>query len=113
MPNRPSLPVCSGRVAPKLCAGPMGRRHRALNGLKTDLGGDGSFDLDFRSIPGHGNYPECRTQASSFLPDKGRFRGEAPRLIREPQEQATRRGAFSFSPSAEASFGNSRLRRLA
>ena len=59
MPKRSSLTEYSGRVDPKLCAGLMDRWHRALNGLETDLGGDGSFDLDFHTIPWHGKDPEA------------------------------------------------------
>ena len=58
MPKRSSLAEYSGRVDPKLCAGLMDRWHRALNALETDLGGDGSFDLDFHTIPWHGKDPE-------------------------------------------------------
>ena len=58
MPKRSSLTEYSGRVDPKLCAGLMDRWHRALNTLETDLGGDGSFDLDFHTIPWHGKDPE-------------------------------------------------------
>ena len=58
MPKRWSLTEYSGRVDPKLCAGLMDRWHRALNALETDLGGDGSFDLDFHTIPWHGKDPE-------------------------------------------------------
>lgn len=58
MPKRSSLTEYSGRVDPKLCAGLMDRWHRALNALETDLGGDGSFDLDFHTIPWHGKDPE-------------------------------------------------------
>ena len=59
MPKRSSLTEYSGRVDPKLCTGLMDRWHRALNGLETDLGGDGSFDLDFHTIPWHGKDPEA------------------------------------------------------
>ncbi len=59
MPNRSTLTEYSGRIDPKLCAGLMDRWHRALNGLGTDLGGDGSFDLDFHTIPWHGRDPEA------------------------------------------------------
>ena len=59
MPKRSSLTEYSGRVDPKLSAGLMDRWHRALNGLETDLGGDGSFDLDFHTIPWHGKDPEA------------------------------------------------------
>ena len=41
--------------SPRLCAGLMDRWHRALQGLDIDLGGDGSFDLDFHTIPYHGD----------------------------------------------------------
>ena len=58
MPKRSSLTEYSGRVDPKLCAGLMDRWHRALNAIETDLGGDGSFDLDFHTIPWHGKDPE-------------------------------------------------------
>lgn len=59
MPKRSTLTEYSGRVDPKLCAGLMDRWHRALDGLGTDLGGDGSFDLDFHTIPWHGKDPEA------------------------------------------------------
>ena len=59
MPRRSSLTGYSGRVDPKLCNGLMDRWHRALNGLECDLGGDGSFDLDFHTIPWHGKDPEA------------------------------------------------------
>lgn len=100
-------------VAPKLCAGLMDHRHLAPNGLMTDLGSDRSFGMDLRTIPGHGNDPERRTQASSFLPDTGCFGGETLCLPRNPQEQAVRRDAFAFSPSAASGFGNSGLSRFA
>lgn len=58
MPKRSSLTEYSGRVDPKRCAGLMDRWHRALNALETDLGGDGSFDLDFHTIPWHGKAPQ-------------------------------------------------------
>ena len=59
MPKRSSLTEYSGRVDPKHCIGLMDRWHRALNGLKIDLGGDGSFDLDFHTIPWHGKDTEA------------------------------------------------------
>ena len=59
LPKRSSLAEYSGRVDPKRCAGLMDRWHRALHGLGVDLGGDGSFDLDFHTIPWHGKDPEA------------------------------------------------------
>ena len=59
MPKRSTLTEYSGRVDPKLCTGLMDRWHRALDGLEADLGGDGSFDLDFHTIPWHGKDPEA------------------------------------------------------
>ncbi len=55
MPKRASLSEYSSRVDPRLCAGLMERWHRASRGLDIDLGGDGSFDLDFHTIPYHGD----------------------------------------------------------
>ena len=51
MPKRASLTEYSSRVDPRLCAGLMERWHRATRCLDVDLGGDGSFDLDFHTIP--------------------------------------------------------------
>ncbi len=55
VPKRATLTEYSCRVDPRLCAGLMDRWHRALQGLDIDLGGDGSFDLDFHTIPYHGD----------------------------------------------------------
>ena len=54
-PKRASLTEYSCRVDPRLCAGLMDRWHRAVRSLDIDLGGDGSFDLDFHTIPYHGD----------------------------------------------------------
>ena len=55
VPKRASLTEYSCRVDPRLCAGLMDRWHGAVRGLDVDLGGDGSFDLDFHTIPYHGD----------------------------------------------------------
>ena len=80
MPKRSSLTEHSGRVDPKLCAGLMDRWHQALNGLGTDLGGDGSFDLDFHTIPPARQGP-------------GGAGGKALRLQAEPQAEGLARDA--------------------
>ena len=76
MPKRASLSEYSSRVDPRLCAGLMERWHRATRGLDIDLGGDGSFDLDFHTIPYHGDAAlierhhvskRSRTQKGSIL----------------------------------------------
>ena len=59
MPKRATLTEYSGRVDPKLSAALMDRWQQALNTLNIDLGGDGSFDLDFHTIPWHGKDPEA------------------------------------------------------
>ncbi len=51
MPERSSLTEYSSRVDPRLCESLMRRWHHAVAGLGVDLGGDGSFDLDFHTIP--------------------------------------------------------------
>ena len=56
MPKRSSPAEYSSRVDPRLCAGLMDRWHHASRGLGVDLGGDGSFDLDFHTIPYHGDH---------------------------------------------------------
>ena len=54
-PKRASLTEYSCRVDPRLCARLMDRWHEAVRSLDVDLGGDGSFDLDFHTIPYHGD----------------------------------------------------------
>lgn len=77
MPKRSSLTEYSGRVDPKLCAGPMDRWRRALNALETDLGGDGSFDLDFQANPWHGKDPETPTTEAQYIQAKPQAEGHS------------------------------------
>ena len=57
VPKRSTLTEYSCRVDPRLCPGLMDRWHAALHGLdgKVCLGGGHSFDLDFHTIPCHGD----------------------------------------------------------
>ena len=55
MPKRSTLTEYSSRVDPGLCPGLMDRWHAALQGLEPRLGGGVSFDLDFHTIPYHGD----------------------------------------------------------
>ena len=55
VPKRASLSEYSGRVDPRNCPGLMQRWHAAVRGLGVDLGGGRSFDLDFHTIPHHGD----------------------------------------------------------
>ena len=55
MPKRASLTEYSSRVDPRRCSGLMDRWHTAVRSLDPDLGEDGSFDLDFHTIPYHGD----------------------------------------------------------
>ena len=83
MPKRSSLTEYSGRVDPKLCAGLMDRWHRALNGLEEDLGGDGSFDLDFHTIPWHGKDPEAPVERHYVSKRSRRQKGVLAFLARD------------------------------
>ncbi len=83
MPKRSSLTEHSGRVDPKLCTGLMDRWHRALNGLETDLGGDGSFDLDFHAIPWHGRDPEAPVERHCVSKRSRRQKGVLAFLARD------------------------------
>ena len=82
MPKRSSLTEYSGRVE-KLCAGLMDRWHRALNGLETDLDGDGSFDLDFHTIPWHGKDPEAPVERHCVSKRSRRQKGILAFLARD------------------------------
>ena len=55
IPKRATLSEYSCRVDPRLGPGLMDRWHAAVHGLGVDLGGHGSFDLDFHTIPYHGD----------------------------------------------------------
>ena len=55
VPKRSTLTEYSCRVDPRLCAGLMDRWHQGVQNLELDLGSDGSFDLDFHTIPYHGD----------------------------------------------------------
>ena len=57
MPKRSWLTEYSGRVDPRHCPELMDRWHAALNGFDPEvcLGGGHSFDLDFHTIPYHGD----------------------------------------------------------
>ncbi len=83
MPKRSTLTEYSGRVDPKLCAGLMDRWHRALNGLGIDLGGDGSFDLDFHTIPWHGKDPEAPVEKHYVSKRSRRQKGVLAFLVRD------------------------------
>ena len=83
MPKRSSLTEYAGRVDPKLCAGLMDRWHRALHGLAADLGGDGSFDLDFHTIPWHGKDPEAPVERHYVSKRSRRQKGVLAFLARD------------------------------
>ena len=55
IPKRATLSEYSCRADPRLGPGLMDRWHAAVHGLGVDLGGRGSFDLDFHTIPYHGD----------------------------------------------------------
>ena len=55
IPKRSTLSEYSCRADPRLGPGLMDRWHAAVHGLGVDLGGHGSFDLDFHTIPYHGD----------------------------------------------------------
>ncbi len=55
IPKRSTLSEYSCRADPRLGPGLMDRWHAAVHGLGVDLGGCGSFDLDFHTIPYHGD----------------------------------------------------------
>ncbi len=54
VPQRATLSEYSCRVDPRLCPALMDAWHHAARGLGPDLGGGRSFDLDFHTIPFHG-----------------------------------------------------------
>ncbi len=55
MPKRASLTEYSCRVDPRRLPGLMDRWHQAVHNLDTTPGGGRSFDLDFHTIPYHGD----------------------------------------------------------
>ena len=55
LPKRATLTEYSSRVDPRRCAGLMDRWHQATQRLEVELGGDGSFDLDFHTISCYAN----------------------------------------------------------
>ena len=57
VPKRSTLTEYSSRVDPRLCPGLMDRWHAAIHGFDPDIriGGGHSFDLDFHTIPYHGD----------------------------------------------------------
>ena len=55
IPKRSTLTEYSCRVDPRMGPGLMDRWHKAIRGLGVLLGGEGSFDLDFHTIPYHGD----------------------------------------------------------
>ncbi len=55
IPKRSTLTEYSCRVDPRCVTGLMDRWHKALKSLEIDLGGERSFDLDFHTIPYHGD----------------------------------------------------------
>ncbi len=84
-PKRSSLTEYAGRVDPKCCVGLMDRWYRALNGLETDLGGDGSFDLDFHTIPWHGKDAETPIEKHSVSKRSRRQKGILAFLARDAE----------------------------
>ena len=83
MPKRSTLTEYSGRVDPKRCIALMDRWHRALNGIETDLEGDGSFDLDFHTIPWHGKDPETPIEKHDVSKRSRRQKGILAFLARD------------------------------
>ncbi len=55
VPKRATLTEYSGRVDPRLCPPLMDAFHHAAHGLGPGLGSGRSFDLDFHTIPYHGD----------------------------------------------------------
>ena len=55
MPKRSTLTEYSGRVHPAQCKALMEAWHTAVRSLKVKLGDGASFDLDFHTIPYHGD----------------------------------------------------------
>ena len=55
MPKRSTLTEYSGRVHPDQCKALMEAWHTAVRSLKVKLGDSASFDLDFHTIPYHGD----------------------------------------------------------
>ncbi len=55
IPKRSTLTEYSCRVDPRVNPGCMDRWYKALRGLGVALGGEESFDLDFHTIPYHGD----------------------------------------------------------
>ena len=55
MPKRASLTEYSCRIDPRRLPGLMDRWHQAVHNLGIELGGGRSFDLDFHTIPYHGD----------------------------------------------------------
>ena len=55
VPKRATLTEYSCRVDPRRCPALMDAWHHAARGLGPDLGGGRSFDLDFHTIPFHGD----------------------------------------------------------
>ena len=55
IPKRAPLSEYFCRADPRLGGGLMDRWHAAVHGLGVGLGARGSFDLDFHTIPCHGD----------------------------------------------------------
>ena len=55
IPKRSTLTEYTCRADPRVCPGFMDRWHEAVEGLGVSLGGGESFDLDFHTIPYHGD----------------------------------------------------------